>query len=164
MEMAAGSSVMFSPFAASNGRPTFNYATGFFQTGYMLSDPNGAGILRGNWEFLGEAFVGGFFIGRGHYITGTTLWLRYNFVQPGGRLTPYGQLGGGILFADIDQKIAGQTFNFNLDAAVGVRYFFQPDLSLNIEYRYQHISNANTGNHNLGLNAQGPVLSLSWAF
>lgn len=164
IEMAAGSSVMFSPFVASTGRPTFNYATAFFQTGYMLNEPKGNGVLRGNCELVGEAFAGGFFIGRGHYITGTTVWLRYNLLQPAWRVTPYAQLGGGVLLADIDQKIAGQTFNFNLDAAAGVRYFVNSNLSLNLEYRFQHISNANIGNHNLGLNAQGPVLSLSWAF
>jgi hypothetical protein len=35
---------------------------------------------------------------------------------------------------------------------------------MNIEYRFQHISNANLGRHNLGTNAQGAVPGLAWLF
>jgi hypothetical protein len=35
---------------------------------------------------------------------------------------------------------------------------------LNLECRYQHISNANTGKHNLGINAIGPLLGVSYFF
>ena len=44
---------------------------------------------------------------------------------------------------DIDHSILGQPFNFNLDLGAGVRYFIGRNWSLSLEYRYQHISNAN---------------------
>lgn len=65
---------------------------------------------------------------------------------------------------DIDHRYDGMNFNFNVDGAAGLRYFITPQVSLNLEYRFQHISNANLGRHNLGLNAEGPVLAVSWLF
>jgi hypothetical protein len=85
-------------------------------------------------------------------------------VPPQWKVVPFFQLGAGISFSDIDHKIFGQAFSFNLDAGTGVRYFIDPRCSLNAEYRFQHISNADTANNNLGINAQGAVLSVSWYF
>ena len=62
---------------------------------------------------------------------------------------------------DIDHGIVGQPFNFNLDLGFGVRYFLGRNWSLSLEYRYQHISNAGLNKHNLGINADGPILGVS---
>jgi hypothetical protein len=163
IEGSTGAGVMFSPFFAPR-RPTFNFATGFVQAGVMLNEPRGTGFFRGNLQSLVEGFGSGIFSGRGHYTAGTTLRLRYNFLQPAARLVPYAQAGAGMLLTDMDRGIVGQAFNFNLDGGLGLRYFLKPKVSLNLEYRIQHISNANTGVHNLGVNSQGAMLSLSWFF
>jgi len=39
-----------------------------------------------------------------------------------------------------------------------------PRCSLNLEYRYQHFSDAGMSKVNLGVNAQGVVLGISWLF
>ncbi|HZQ48297.1 MAG TPA: acyloxyacyl hydrolase, partial [Verrucomicrobiae bacterium] len=127
-------------------------------------DVGGGGLFRGNFEMAPEFFGSGIFEGTGTYIVGGTLWFRYNFVPRESRLVPYAQVGGGWVFMDIDHRYDGENFNFNLDAAVGLRYFLKPRLSVNLEYRVQHISNANLWQHNLGLNSQGPVLGVSWLF
>ena len=44
------------------------------------------------------------------------------------------------------------------------RYVLARHWSLDLEYRYQHISNANLAGHNLGINAHGPVLGISYFF
>ncbi len=118
----------------------------------------------GNFEGLVEVFGNGVFSDRGNYLAGSTLWLRYNVVPLGWLVTPYAQLGAGVSMADFERKIFGQAFNFNLNAAFGLRYFITSQWSLNAEYRYQHISNANLSRHNLGINAQGGVLSASYYF
>ncbi len=163
-ELGGGAAVMFSPFGATRNRPTHNYAVGILQAGWMLSDINEWGAARGNFELVGEGFGGGVFVGRGNYVSGFTLWLRYNFIQPGWKWVPYAQIGAGGTATDIDQRIVGQVFQFNLDAAVGTRYFIKPNVSINAEYRYQHISNANIGPNNLGINAQGAMLGASYFF
>jgi hypothetical protein len=163
-EASVGAGVFFSPFGASKSRPTENYAGPLVQIGYMLNRPDHGAEWRGNFEVLGELSGAGDFEGSGNYVASTTFWLRYNVVPPKWDLVPYLQIGGGVSLTDIDHKIFGQAFNFNLDAAVGFRYFVKPDCSLNAEYRFQHISNANMAEHNLGINAQAPVVSVSWYF
>jgi len=163
-EASLTSGVLFSPFLANHGRPTINYTISEGQFGYMLSAPRGDGWWRGNFEFLGEGFGSDIFDGPGGYIAGMTLWARYNFVQPGWHFVPYVQAGAGLTATDINPRIVGQTFNFNLEIGLGTRYLLSQRWALLIEYRYQHISNANTGAHNIGINAHGPILGVSYLF
>ena len=163
-EAALTSGVMFSPFIAQGGRPTINYTSSEAQFGYMLGDVKASGALRGNFELLGEAFGSAIFVGDGDYIAGMTIWGRYNFVQPQWRLIPYLQAGAGLTATDIDRRIVGQAFNFNLDLGIGVRYLVSERWALMLEYRYQHISNANSAEHNLGINANGPILGVTYLF
>ena len=85
-------------------------------------------------------------------------------MQRKGPLVPYFQVGGGVTTTDIDHNLVGQPFNFNLDLGIGLRCFVAKNWTLSLEYRYQHISNADTGNHNLGINAHGPILGVSYLF
>src|ERR1051326_3547521 len=163
-EATLNSGVLFSPFLATGGRPTINYTLTEVQFGYMLSDVKGDGWSRGNFELVGEGFGSGIFEGDGSFISGVTVWLRYNFVPPGWRFVPFAQAGLGLTSTDIDHKIVGQPFNFNLELGIGTRYLLSQHWSLNLEYRYQHISNADTGAHNIGINAHGPVLGVSYLF
>ena len=130
----------------------------------MLGDVKGDGWWRGNFELAGEAFGSAIFDGDGSYISGGTLWLRYNFVPPNSPgLVPFAEAGAGAVSTDIDHSILGQPFNFNLDLGAGVRYLIGRNWSLSLEYRYQHISNAGLNKHNLGINADGPILGI-WYF
>ena len=155
---------LFSPMVLPKNRPVVNYALGSLQLGYMLTSPEGGGLFRGNLEFVPEGFGAGVFGGDGSYVAGGTFWMRYNFVTPGSRLVPYAQAGVGFTFMDIDHRYDGQNFNFNVDAAAGLRWFFSERWAMNLEYRFQHISNANMGQHNIGINADGPMLGVSWFF
>jgi hypothetical protein len=163
-ELNISGGVLFSPFIATKNRPTIDYAIAAAQWGYMLTEPNlESRCCSGNFEIVGEVFGGGIFEGRGNYLGGGTLWLRYNFL-PSFRLVPYTQIGAGALMTDVDRYVQSQSFNFNLDASFGARYFFNPSMALNLEYRLSHISNANLGSNNLGINAHGPMLGVSWFF
>ena len=89
-----------------NERVTIDYALYSARLGFMLYDPAFTGILRGNVELLAEAFGGPIFNGPGNAAAGATLFIRYNFVQPGARIVPYIQGGGGLVYADIAQGAA----------------------------------------------------------
>jgi lipid A 3-O-deacylase len=159
------SGVMFSPFVYNHPRPTINYMLTGLQLGYMLGDTKGDGWWRGNFELAGEAFGSLVYDGPGDFIAGGTVWLRYNFVPRAlPRWVPYVQGGVGAESTDITHDIVGQPFNFNLDLAIGLRYLITSNWALSLEYRYQHISNANMGEHNLGINADGPILGISYFF
>jgi opacity protein-like surface antigen len=157
--------VLFSFSGPSRNRSPIDYTSTGLQLGYMLGDVKGDGWWRGNLELAGEGFGSTIFRGEGNYIAGGTLWLRYNLVSRSScGLVPYAQVGGGFVSTDINHGIVGQPFNFNLDLGVGVRYFVGRNWSINLEYRYQHISNAGLNQHNLGINADGPILGVSYFF
>jgi lipid A 3-O-deacylase len=156
---------MFSPFGPSRNRPTINYTLTSVQVGYMLGSVKSNGWWRGNFELAGEGFGSAVFDGPGGYIAGGTLWLRYNFVPRNlWGLVPYVQGGAGLASTDIERDLVGQPFNFNLGVAVGLRYLINRHWDLHLEYRYQHISNADTASKNMGVNADGPFLGVSYFF
>jgi hypothetical protein len=164
MEIAGASGIIWSPFGNPESRPVCNYTLSYLQVGYMLSDRRDCGILSGNFEFCAEAFGGGIFEGTGDYVAGYTLWGRYNFVHPGWRLVPFLQAGAGMAWTDVGAPLTGQLFNFNLDLGMGFRYFVARQWSVNLEYRFQHISNARLDTWDLGINAQGPIFGVSFFF
>ncbi len=163
-ELTLSSGVLFSPIAVVNNRPTLNYTLSTLQFGWIFTDVRGPGWLRGDWEATGEVMGGAVFDGKGSYIAGGTLWLKYNFVQPDWRVVPY--LGGGVgaEATDFDPTLVGETFNFNLNIAAGMKYFITPRWALDLQCRYQHVSNARLSNHDLGVNAVGPIIGLSYLF
>jgi hypothetical protein len=163
-EATLASGVMFSPIGADKGRHTVDYTLSGLQFGWMLTEPGRPAWWRGNLEVAAEAMGGDVFKGRGNYLAGGTAWLRYNFVQPNWRLVPYVQAGLGAEATDMDRRLIGERFNFNLDVSAGARYFLAPNWALDAECRYQHISNATIARHDIGINAVGPMLGLSYFF
>src|SRR5581483_2092301 len=127
-EGLAGQTLMFSP-ALGASRPPVDYTCTEIAMGYMLTDPHGKSVLRGNLEVIGSLFAGGIFDGRGHYVTGTTGWIRYHFLLPGCRFVPYLAAGPGLTETDVDRRIEGRNFNFNLNLAAGTRYLLSGDCS-----------------------------------
>ncbi|HEX4264551.1 MAG TPA: acyloxyacyl hydrolase [Verrucomicrobiae bacterium] len=163
-EVTLASGVMFSPIGADRNRHTVDYSLSGLQLGWMFTEPGQSAWWRGNWELAVEAMGGGVFEGRGNYFAGGTAWVRYNFVQPGWRVVPYVQTGAGAEATDMDQRLIGETFNFNLGVSAGARYFVAQNWALITEFRYQHISNATIARHDIGINAVGPMVGVSFFF
>jgi hypothetical protein len=150
-----------------NARPIVNYAMGYAEVGYFLYDVAGNGFYRGNLEVLLEGFGAGIYespSAGGNYIAGASLYLRYNFVPKGWRLIPYVEGGAGLTSMDINHNYDGMNFYFNLDLGAGARFLITHHCSINLEGLFQHISNADLGSHNIGLNSLGPRLSVSFFF
>lgn len=149
-------------------RPTLNYFDSGYRLGWMLSSPAGAGCLRGNWEFLPQIFAARVTEGPGNAFGGAALMLRRNFLQPSCRWSPYIQAGGGMVYNDIyqehNQRLIGQAWEFDLEAAMGLRYLWSERWSVGLEANFRHISNANLNERNVGLNSLGAVLTWSLHF
>lgn len=163
-EVGVSTGVVFSPIIPDKGRPTVNYTLSGFHFGWMLTGVNSSYRLPGNLELLGEAIGGTPFNGAGNYLAGGTAWIRYNFVQPNCRLVPYVQGGAGAELTDFDQRLIGEHFNFNLNLGAGLRCFVKRNLSIDIGCLYQHLSNAKLAQTDIGVNAFGPVLGVSFFF
>ena len=159
---------MFSESGNKPKRPAMNFVLEAVRYGWMFNDVHGSNFLRGNDEFLIEAFGGEVFTGPGRGLGGLTLILRHNFVQEGSRFVPYIQLGGGGLDNDIYrdqvQRRIGERFEFMLHGDLGVRWMINNRWALSAEAEYRHISNADLASRNDGLDTLGATLGMNFLF
>jgi hypothetical protein len=165
-EIEFGVGVFGSPWAEGTAkRPDMAFAIGELRAGWMLSDPRGDGFLRGNWEFVLDVFGGGIFDGPGDYLIGAEMLLRYNFVQPGSRLIPFIQIGGGGVYSDAAnddtiQHLIGTDFPFILEGEIGL---LQAQRTLRDFLRIDYRQYLECGpRHNAGLNALGGLIGISF--
>ena len=163
-EGTVGSAVYFSNIVRRSDHPDISYWAGYAQVAYNVTSPGRDAWYRGSFQIAPEIFGAGIFHGPGSYVAGGSILFRYKFVQPGWRVVPFFEGGGGGTSLDIPHNFDGKDFNFNLDLGAGARYFVKKNLSINAEYRFQHISNANLWNRNVGVNVSGPALGVSFFF
>ena len=158
---------MVSPVTGSN-RETLNYARQDLRLGWMLTSPKGQSWYRGNVELLLNAFGAEITNGPGSYMAGGRLLFRYNFVQPGARWVPFIQIGAGGLGNDVhrdnSQRLIGSGFEFTLVGDIGLRYFINPRWAVVATANFEHISNANSADRNVGVNAAGGMIGLATFF
>ena len=138
-------------------RPQLNDADVSARLGWMINNPTGGGIWRGNIELLAEVFGGAVVKGPGDALVGTTLLLRRNMIFRGARLVPYYQIGGGGVYSDAHedraQHILGSPLLFDVQGGLGARYLLSPKCALYLELDWRHISNAGLAERNVGLNS-----------
>ena len=155
-------------FDRSGNRPSVDFAVESARYGLMLSNPHGSNFLAGNFEFLNELFVGPIFQGPGNVIAGSTVFIRYNFIQPRARIIPYLEIGGGLIYTDISERESGGLVSlpveFNLQGTLGTRLMLNERWSLVIEAGYRHISNAEIKKPNFGVNSIGGNLGFGFFF
>jgi hypothetical protein len=146
----------------------FTYVPISMRSGLMLTTPQDDDICRGNWELLCDLTGAPTTSGMGHWLAGTRMLFRYNFVQPDALLVPYVQAGTGFLFTDVyldrQQRGIGQFFEFYSCVGAGVHCFLTENWSLDIEAAYQHISNARMASRNYGMNPVGGQIGFTYFF
>src|SRR5579871_3524240 len=131
-ELNLSSGIMISPIGADRNRPTLNYTLSGIEFGWMLTDVSHNGWFRGNLEVTGQIIGGAVYFGPGNYLAGATAWARYNFVpQQHWQVIPYIQGGAGAEAIDMDTRLVGGGFAFNLNVGVGARYLVANNWSIN---------------------------------
>ena len=82
-------------------------------------------------------------------------WVRYHRVQP------FLTSGGGFLY--FNRQLFGATqFNFTAQVGMGMELFTSDRHSLEIGYQYHHISNANLGRENPGMDSHVVFLGVTF--
>lgn len=66
---------------------------------------------------------------------------------------PVLRAGVGMMYTERRVPVGETHYNFSLFAGMGVEAALGARTALSLEYRLHHLSNANTGNRNLGINA-----------
>jgi hypothetical protein len=149
--------------------PTFNYIPVSVRQGWYIGNPFGPNWLgTGYWEFVGDLTGAAITSDYGSWFAGMSIMWRYNCVDYGNPVVPYIQFGaGGILndaYKDPTQNAIGEKFEFYLHVELGLKFFISPNLSLDIEGGFQHISNAGLASRNYGVNAFGGQVGFTYYF
>lgn len=121
--------------------------------GWILTGPHLPGLLRGRFEFAVDAVPVFFAFQPANTAYGAgfdPLGLKWNFERRG-RLSPYLELTGGVLFTNHDVPTGTNTVNFMDQAALGT-HILGAKYNWSIELRYMHISNAGLATPNPGVN------------
>jgi hypothetical protein len=153
--------------ATFGSRQAHNLALLSLSYGHMLGHVMGEGHwYRGNFEGRLELFGGAQFrpdVDADGWLVGLTPHLRYNFAT-GTRWIPFLDGGAGVTATGIGQPDLSGTFEFNLQASTGVRWFLRDDFALTGEVRYMHLSCAGIHQPNLGINNVGFFVGVTWFF
>jgi opacity protein-like surface antigen len=95
-----------------------------------------------------------------HATGGSPIGAQINFLQYH-RIQPFLTSGGGFLY--FDRRMFGATqFNFTAQVAGGVQVFTSRHRSVQFGYEYHHISNANLGRINPGMDSHVMFVGLSF--
>lgn len=134
--------------------------------GMVVTEEFEAGILTGNLEVLVEPLFAQFTQPTSAQLAGGSFVLKYNFLSFG-RWIPFWDAGAGLswtnlVFPHLPEE--SESMNFVLQTGPGVQYLLTPRVSLTAGVRFSHISNADIGERNAGLNAVLPYAGLSWFF
>jgi Lipid A 3-O-deacylase (PagL) len=124
-----------------------------FRYGWVITGPHLPSLLRGRFEYTVDA-IPVFLIfqpANTAYAAGfDPLGLKWDFERRG-RLSPYLELSGGVLFSNHSIPMFTNTVNFSPSAAFGT-HILGKKYNWSVEVRYLHISNAGLGANNPGLN------------
>jgi len=137
----------------SGGRGNTGVFNAGLRYGWILTDSHLPGFLRGRFEYAVDAvpvFLA-FQPANTAYGAGfDPLGLKWNF-QRQGRISPYIELTGGVLFSNHDIPAGTNTVNFTPQAALGM-HILGTKRNVSLELRYMHISNAGLATPNPGIN------------
>ena len=121
--------------------------------GWILTGPHLPSLLRGRFEYAVDAvpvFVAFQPASNAYGVGFDPLGLKWNFERRG-RLSPYFELTGGVLFTNHDVPMGTNTVNFMDQAALGT-HILGAKYNWSLEFRFMHISNAGLAIPNPGLN------------
>src|SRR6266852_6982929 len=131
--------------------------TGIFDLGlrygWLITGSHLPGILRGRFEYAVDAVPAYLIFQPANTAYGVgfnPLGLKWNFERRG-RLSPYLELGGGVVFSNHNVPTYTNKVNFTPSAALGT-HILGEKYNWSLELRYLHISNAGLARLNPGLN------------
>jgi hypothetical protein len=139
--------------SVSGGRGNTGIFDAGLRYGWVLLDSHGPGFLRGRFEYAIDTVPLYLIFQRRNTAYGigvNPLNLKWNFERRG-RVVPYAELSGGLLFTTHDVPAGTSSTNFTPSAALGFHYLGDRFV-WTLEGRYLHISDAGLSRLNPGVN------------
>jgi hypothetical protein len=140
-------------YSVPGGRGNTGIFDAGFRYGWVLLDSHGPSFLRGKFEYALDAVPVYLIFQPANTAYGAgfnPLNLKWNFERRG-RLVPYAELSGGVLFTNHEIPTGTSNVNFTPSAAFGV-HFLRERFAWTVEARYLHISDAGLSRLNPGIN------------
>lgn len=121
--------------------------------GWVLTRPHGPGFLKGRFEYAVDA-VPAFLVfqpaNTAYGVGFNPMDLKWDFATRG-RVVPYLEIDGGVLFTNHNVPAGTNAVNFTSSGVFGA-HLLGPRWNWSIEARYMHISNAGLATPNPGIN------------
>jgi len=136
-------------------------ADALFRYGHFLSGDLGEGWYRVRHELLLELPLHVAVDHDDRIMTGGYILGRWSFTAPR-EVVPYLFAGGGILYVDLGLPTMGSRLDFSYQGGCGIQRFLSRDTALTLEYRYHHVSNADTATPNEPLNSSKVLFGISY--
>jgi hypothetical protein len=142
------------------GTPKVTLGNGIWNAGvrygWILTDAHGPGLLRGRFEYAVDALpvVMVFQPGGKAYGFGFNPWVMKWDFETHRRISPYIEVGGGLLLSTRQIPLGADTFNFTPSGAIGVN-ILRGKYHWSIDFRYFHISDAQITPFNPGTDTFG---------
>jgi Lipid A 3-O-deacylase (PagL) len=121
--------------------------------GWVITGPHFPSLLKGRFEYTVDAVPVYMIFQPANTAYGAgfdPFGLKWNFERRG-RLSPYLQLSGGVVFSNHSVPTFTNTVNFTPSAALGT-HILGEKYNWSVELRYLHISDAGLSSYNPGLN------------
>ncbi|MGA7796859.1 MAG: acyloxyacyl hydrolase [Candidatus Acidiferrales bacterium] len=137
--------------------------TAGFRYGWVITAPRGPGFLRGRFEYAVDAvpvFVVFQPTNTAYGAAINPVGLIWDF-DTRGRVVPYLDLDGGVLFTNTQVPAGTSRINFTTAGAVGL-HFLAGKMNWTADVRFVHISNAGLQALNPGINTVQLRLGLGW--
>lgn len=137
--------------------------TAGFRYGWVITAPRGPGLLRGRFEYAVDAvpvFVVFQPTNTAYGAAVNPVALIWDF-DAHGRIVPYADLGGGILFTNTQVPAGTSRVNFTTAGGIGL-HFLTGKLNWTAEMQFMHISNAGLQALNPGINTAQLRLGVGW--
>jgi Lipid A 3-O-deacylase (PagL) len=134
-----------------------------FRYGWVITEPRGPGFLRGRFEYAVDAvpvFVVFQPTNTAYGAAVNPVGLIWDF-DTRGRVVPYIDLDGGVLFTNTQVPPGTSRLNFTTAGAVGL-HFLAGKVHWTADVRFVHISNAGLQALNPGINTVQLRLGLGW--
>ncbi|HBO84470.1 MAG TPA: acyloxyacyl hydrolase [Deltaproteobacteria bacterium] len=129
--------------------------------GHFLTDEVGRSWYKGRHGILVELPIHLVVKPETTPMVGLTLLASWTFTASK-TITPYIFGGGGLVYTDLDLPELGKKLNGTHQVGAGFHYFFKKNTSLDLSYRFHHISNAGTGKPNGPLNSSKILFGISF--
>jgi hypothetical protein len=131
--------------------------------GWVITEPRGPGVLRGRFEYAVDAVPVFVLFQPSNTAYGAAInpfALIWDF-DTHGRVVPYIDLGGGVLFTNTQVPAGTSRINFTTSGAVGL-HFLARKLNWTADVRFMHISNAGLEAANPGINTVELRVGMGW--